>query len=297
MSSPEPLVAHAIDGPATIGVAPAAYDHSSDPNFFKYYEQQSATPQTIERFRSIRERALLILARDGRSTAGLNVLDIGCGAGTQTLLWAELGHDVSGVDVNGPLIEVARARAVERGLTVRYDVGTATSLPHPSGSMDVCLMPELLEHVEDWESCVDEAIRVLKPGGLLYLSTTSWLCPRQQEFDLPLYSWYPGWLKRRYERLSVTTRPELVNHARYPAVHWFSYYRLRDYLSARGLRSLDRFDVVALTSRGPAVRALVGLTRALPPLRLLGHALTEGTLIFALKDRDVSASEHLGTAA
>lgn len=276
------------------GAVAQGFDHSSDPNFVRYYEQASASAQTLERFRSIRERALLILARHGRATTNLSVLDIGCGAGTQTMLWAELGHAVTGVDVNGPLIDVARKRAAERSLTIRFDVGTATELPHPDTSMDVCLMPELLEHVEDWESCVNEAIRVLKPGGLLYLSTTNRLCPVQQEFDLPLYSWYPHRLKRRYERLSVTTRPELVNHARYPAVHWFSYYQLRDYLAARGLASLDRFDVIALASRGPAVRALIGLARALPPLRLLGHVLTEGTLIFALKD---AGRPHSGARA
>jgi 2-polyprenyl-3-methyl-5-hydroxy-6-metoxy-1,4-benzoquinol methylase len=54
--------------------------------------------------------------------------------------------------------------------------------------MDVCLLPELLEHVADWQSCLNEAARVLRPGGLLYLSTTNVLCPRQQEFNLPLYS-------------------------------------------------------------------------------------------------------------
>lgn len=263
---------------------PTGFDHSSAQGFVDYYERQSASPEAVARFRSIRDRAILILAANARSTSKLQVLDVGCGAGTQSFLWAELGHDVTGLDVNGPLIEVARRRATERGFEIRFDVGTATALPHPDASMDVCLMPELLEHVRDWKSCVDEAIRVLKPGGLLYLSTTNRLCPVQQEFDLPLYSWYPGWLKRRYERLSVTTHPELVNHARYPAVHWFSYYQLRDYLEPRGLRALDRFDIIALTPRGPAVRALVRLARALPPLRFIGHVLTQGVAVAALKD-------------
>ncbi len=62
----------------------------------------------------------------------------------------------------------------------------------------------------------------MRPGGVLYLTTTSCLCPSQMEFRLPLYSWYPGFLKRRYERLAKTTRPELANFAIYPAVHWFS---------------------------------------------------------------------------
>ena len=115
-----------------------------------------------------------------------------------------------------------------------------------------------------------------------YLSTTNRLCPVQQEFDLPLYSWYPAWLKRKYERLAVTTRPEIANHARYPAVNWFTFYQLRRYLVARGLRCFDRFDVIAMTPRSWPVRSLIAASRAVPPLRLAGHVLTEGTLIFAL---------------
>ena len=101
--------------------------------------------------------------------------------------------------------------------------------------MSVCL-PELLEHVPDWETCLREAARSLDPGGLLYLSTTNVLCPVQSEFNLPLYSWYPGFIKRRYERLAVTTRPAIANYAKYPAVNWFTFYRLRDYLASTGLQ-------------------------------------------------------------
>src|SRR3954447_14171012 len=118
-------------------------------------------------------------------------------------------------------------------------------------------MPELLEHVVEWEKCVAEALRVLRPGGVFYASTTNYLCPVQSEFNLPLYSWYPGRLKRRFERLSVTTRPALANYARYPAVNWFSYYGLARYLRQRGMSCLDRFDLIDRQGTGGA-RRLVG---------------------------------------
>jgi SAM-dependent methyltransferase len=144
-------------------------------------------------------------------------------------------------------------------------------------------MPEVLEHVADWRSCLSEAVRVLRPGGLLYLSTTNRLCPVQQEFDLPLYSWYPGPLKRRYERLSVTTRPELVNHAKYPAVNWFDFYSLSRASELQGLVCLDRFDVAALGAHsGLGKFVLTAVTRAMP-LRLLAHLATPYTTIFAVR--------------
>jgi 2-polyprenyl-6-hydroxyphenyl methylase/3-demethylubiquinone-9 3-methyltransferase len=137
--------------------------------------------------------------------------------------------------------------------------------------------------VQDWQSVVHETLRVLKPGGVLYLSTTNKLCPIQEEFNLPAYSWYPAPLKRYYERVSVTTRPELVSHAKFPAVHWFTYFGLRDYLAQHGLRSLDRFDVAALAARGTAARMVLGAVRGVPPLRWAGHVMTPYTMVFAQK--------------
>ena len=260
------------------------WNHSADPNFLSYYEQQSVSDETLQRFSLVRDKALQLLAvGQSCSDAVYKVADIGCGAGTQSRLWAKMGHRVHGLDVNAPLVEVARRRAQEDGLNISFSVGSATNLPYPDASMDVALLPELLEHVANWQGCLDEAVRILKPGGLLYLSTTSWLCPKQQEFDLPLYSWYPGFLKRKYERLAVTTRPDIVNHCQYPAVNWFSYYSLASYLKKRGFFCLDRFDMVETEGKGVFQKILVASLRLLPPLRFLGHVLTPGSTVFAVK--------------
>lgn len=265
---------------------PDSFDHSSDLAFLAYYAEQSASPATLGRFSRIRDKSLkLIAARrlDSLHMKDLMVLDIGCGAGTQARLWAELGHRVFGLDVNQPLVELGRKRAIEQGLAIQFEVGTATKLPYADTSMDVCLMPELLEHVEDWQSCLSEAVRVLKPGGMLYLSTSNALCPKQQEFNLPLYSWYPGFLKRHFERLAVTTRPDLANHARYPAVHWFTFYGLRRHLGRMGMQCLDRFDLIDTTSKTFVEKALVSATLHFAPLRFAGHVMTSGTSVFGFK--------------
>lgn len=276
------------DGPnSASGSTPSSgFEHSSDPNFTAYYAEASLSARSIDRFTTIRNKGLTLLAERAGRTGVFDVADIGCGAGTQSFLWAELGHRVIGLDVNAPLVDVARARADERKLSVRFDVGSATALPYADASLDVVLLTELLEHVADWESCVNEALRVLRNDGLLYLSTTNALCPKQQEFTLPLYSWYPGFVKRYCERLAVTTRPAIANHARYPAVHWFTFYQLRRYLADRGAVAFDRIDMIDATQLGAAAGFLVNAARALPPLRLLGHVATEGTVIFALKRRD-----------
>jgi 2-polyprenyl-6-hydroxyphenyl methylase/3-demethylubiquinone-9 3-methyltransferase len=198
------------------------------------------------------------------------------------MIWARDGHVVSGIDINDKLVELARKRAAHEGLQIRFDVASAVKLPWAGGSMDVCLLPEVLEHVEDWRSCLSEGIRILKPDGLLYLSTTNRLCPIQQEFELPMYSWYPAWLKRRYVRLSVTTRRELVNHAEFPAVNWFDFYSLRSSPDLRRFTCLDRFDVAALAPHGRLGRFTLNLVRSTAPLRWLAHVATPYTAIFAV---------------
>jgi len=259
------------------------WDHSTHDQFFQYYANQSVAPETLDRFRRLRDILLKIVPGEKRQ---LNVADIGCGAGTLAMVWSERGHRVTGLDINGQLIELARQRAAEVGIEAVFHLGSATEIPMETGSMDICSAPELLEHVVAWEKCLDEFSRILRPGGVLYLSTTNWLCPKQSEFNLPLYSWYPGPLKRHYEHLAVSTRPEIANYAKYPAVHWFSFYELRAALAARGFdRFYDRFDLAASIPNGAAKGAVLALIRALPPLRFAGQFATSASTIAAVKAR------------
>ena len=258
------------------------WDHGSHQDFFDYYAKTSQARAAEQRFRTIQAK-LLRLAAEGGMPERLDVADIGCGAGTQARMWAELGHRVHGLDVNEPLVKLASERAQQKGLKVSFEVGTATSLPWADASMNVCLLPELLEHVKDWEACLKEAARVLKAGGLLYLSTTNVLCPVQDEFNLPLYSWYPAPLKRYCERLAVTTRPGIANHAKYPAVHWFSFYSLQKYLEPLGFSCLDRFDLIDAATKPLLARLVVCALRAFPPARFLGHVATPSTFLIATK--------------
>jgi ubiquinone/menaquinone biosynthesis C-methylase UbiE len=256
---------------------------TAEDNFYKYYAEESLSAETFARFNSVRSVVMRLLTREGRPTKGLDVVDIGCGAATQCLIWAREGNRVHGVDVNARLLDLGRQRAAAEGLNVDLRTGTALDVPWPDNSMDVVLMPELLEHVADWKRCLDEAVRIMRPGGVFYVSTTNRLCPSQEEFNLPAYAWYPTWLKKHYEKLAFTTRPEVANYAKYPAVHWFTFYELRDFLRQRGLQSFDRFDVIDTEGRGALAKAVVGTVRSAGILRFCGQILTPYSLVFAIK--------------
>ena len=91
------------------------------------------------------------------------LVDLGCGAGL--LAPHVAGYRHVGVDVTAS----ALARAAERGvLPVRGDV---TAVPLRSGCADVVAAGEILEHVTDLDAAVDEACRLLRPGGLLVIDT------------------------------------------------------------------------------------------------------------------------------
>ena len=93
-----------------------------------------------------------------------------------------------------------------------------------------------------------------------------------------MYSWYPRALKKYCERKAVTTHGHWVQFASYPAVHWFSYYQLRDYLDARGFTASDRFDVMEVGASGLR-KTVVDAVRKLAPLRFLAQVLTPYTLV------------------
>jgi len=255
------------------------FDIGSHEDFYEYYKRQSLSPKTMQRFGDIAEIALRV--RGAEPGVHLDVLDVGCGAGAQCQFWADKGHHYYGIDINEPLIRLARERAAEQGRHARFEVGSATSLPFADASFDVCLLPELLEHVADWSGCLNEAARVLRPSGVMYISTSNKLCPKQEEFNLPGYSWYPRFVKRHIERRAVTDWPAVANYAKYPAVHWFSFYQLRRFLGDKGFRSLDRFDVMRMDNKSGVARAVVGVLRRVAPLRFLGHVLTPYTVVVA----------------
>jgi ubiquinone/menaquinone biosynthesis C-methylase UbiE len=251
--------------------------------FVKYYEAASVTPETMARFRSVKRSVESLLTALGRTTKSLDVLDVGCGAATQCIMWAQDGYRMHGLDINEGLITIGRKRAQEAGQPIELEVGTATRLPWPNASMDVCLAPELLEHVADWQACLDESVRVLRPGGILYISTTNRLCPSQSEFDLPLYSWYPDRMKKRYEKLAVTTRPEIVSHAKYPAVNWFTFGSLSRAFADRGMRAMTRFEIADTSGRPAPQRLVLGLLKSSATLRWLTEWVTPYTIVFGVK--------------
>lgn len=104
----------------------------------------------------------------------LRILDVGTGTGFLSLSLAELGHDVSGIDIADGMIAVAKKMAEERGLDVDLNTGDAESLDYGDESFDAVVSRWVLWTLPDPEKAISEWMRVLKPGGRAYEFGVAW---------------------------------------------------------------------------------------------------------------------------
>ena len=121
---------------------------------------------TVESFAGVANHWAL-----GRIAPGEVVLDLGCGAGTDLLIAAQMtgaGGRAIGVDMTTAMLERASASAREMGLVnVRFHEALIESLPLENASVDVVISNGVIDLVPDKDAVFDEIDRVLRPGGRL----------------------------------------------------------------------------------------------------------------------------------
>ena len=120
--------------------------------------------QSVSKFR------LQLIRRWCGEIAGQKVADLGGGGGFLSIPLKREGAFVADLDISLPSLQAAARQADEKGWLVQADF---RRLPFGTQSFDVVLLADVLDHLPDYETVVDEASRILKPGGLLYVSTIS----------------------------------------------------------------------------------------------------------------------------
>ncbi|MFJ8822221.1 class I SAM-dependent methyltransferase [Streptomyces sp. NPDC102467] len=101
-----------------------------------------------------------------------DVLDLGCGTGSVSLLAAERGHRVTGVDFAPNMVE--RARRKLAGHDAEFLVGDAASPPVPAASYDVVLVRHVLWALPAPAAALRHWVTLLRPGGRLVLIEGVW---------------------------------------------------------------------------------------------------------------------------
>ncbi|NBB97421.1 MAG: methyltransferase domain-containing protein [Alphaproteobacteria bacterium] len=105
-----------------------------------------------------------------RARADIRILEIGCGAGNNLWFAAREGFDVTGLDGSDAAMDFARKRFAEEGLQGEFVTGDFTDLPFADDSFDIVLERGAVSMAPTSAArkAVEEAARVLRPGGLMY---------------------------------------------------------------------------------------------------------------------------------
>ncbi|MEU6821516.1 class I SAM-dependent methyltransferase [Streptomyces atriruber] len=235
------------------------------PKGLRDFYENPAVPVASGDARSIRQARILAAALGPATARTATVLDIGCGDGTAAATAAPLlaGHRVVGVDWSQDALKRAHARLP---YVVRGELSDG-GLPFADGAADAVLFSEVVEHLVDPDSALDELRRVLRPGGHLMLSTPN------------LAAWYNRGLllagvQPVFSEVSlrgIHGRPgkEVVGHLRL-----YTARALREFVAASG------FEVVRLSGA-----PFHGVPRPLRALDRLACAVPSASSILLLHAR------------
>jgi ubiquinone/menaquinone biosynthesis C-methylase UbiE len=102
--------------------------------------------------------------------AGKRVVDVACGEGYGSALISSAAAEVTGVDISADAIAHARSAYANR-TNLSFIEGSCLQLPFDAGSIDVLVSFETIEHIHEQAEFLDEIKRVLKPDGVLILSS------------------------------------------------------------------------------------------------------------------------------
>ena len=251
----------------------------------KFSATLEAKPDETARFQTL----LRYLNRLVDLAEGSKVLVIGCGPRPEAMkVLIQSGLSVVGIEPAPLFVRSAHEYLGCEGLVLE---GAAESIPVPDDSQHLVICDSVLEHVVSPTKSLDEMRRVLRPGGIAYITTTNRqrLCitGKNAEFNYSFFTLLPDIVKESIVFQHLHYDPRLANYAPLPAVHWFSFAQLCSLGRQAGFSQF--YSILDLLDPGdPAVkksrirRLLLNKLKFNPWLRSL--ALTQiGDTIIMLK--------------
>ncbi len=118
--------------------------------------------------------AWLYLLRDHLPDAPSDIVDLGCGTGTLSVLLAHEGHRVRGVDSATRMVQAARAKAQHAGVSALFEHADAADPPYEAASCDVVLVRHVLWALLEPEVAVARWATLLRPGGRFVVIEGTW---------------------------------------------------------------------------------------------------------------------------
>lgn len=158
------------------------------------------------------------------------ILEIGTGTGWFPILCKKEGITCRGIEISPQLVEYAKQFGGENGIEPDISLGNIEDTHIGTSQYDVILALAVFEHVEHYEAGLKKIFNALKPGGVLYFTSTNKFSIRQTEYNFPFYSW-----------LSDSLRYSLRKHFQNKDImklgidfHQFSPFKLSRYFKQLG---------------------------------------------------------------
>lgn len=194
---------------------------------FRAFLAEQSDPQ---RFYGALAADSLEIVKEHVDLRGARVLDAGAGPSEFAGAFASAGAHYVPLDADENVSSVRQGGVV----------ADAGRLPFSTGSFDVVFSSNLWEHVREPELVADELVRVLAPGGVLFLAYTNWLSPWGGHETSP-WHWLGGtFAARRYERRVGRAPKNLIDE---------SLFRVSVSRGLRWARAQPEADVISLRPR------------------------------------------------
>lgn len=141
------------------------------------------------------------------------VLDLGCGTGGIALAFALKHAHVVGLDVDESTVKLAIVRSKEENVKVHFLVSDGMMCPFPDSSFDIIVCNDVFEHVSNKEELAHEISRLLKDGGMVYISAPSKWSPWNILWDdhtgLPFITLMPKKIQNFFVKLAGLSKAGL----------------------------------------------------------------------------------------
>ena len=186
---------------------------------------------------------------------GKTVLDLGCGDGALTRFICQKKAKVIGVDNQELGLKFAREFLKSQGLEAKLILASVYETALPADSVDFIVASEVIEHVAEPDKLLKEARRILKPGGLIILSTPYRLTEKPMDSN-HYKEFYPGEIKELVGAYFMEVEIKETHPAFWVCIydHWLNIPICRDIHKCRSiLKYLINFSALYL-KRNPFLK-------------------------------------------
>ena len=198
----------------------------------------------------IEREAWKILFKSLLPSGRLEVLDVGCGTGEIGLLFAELGHHVTGLDISEKMLAKAREKTSNKVFDSTFKKGDAEDPPFEAGTFDVVVNRHLLWTLPHPDIAVNNWKKVLKKGGVLIVIDGLWNGGLFERTTRQFISDFLTLLvERKYPRrrhYPNEIRNELPNPNGVPPAKTLEYFRKAGF---KNVKDLDLKEIAKIQKR------------------------------------------------